>query len=172
MDNFIPVEQLWSFCTTNIKLLTSQHLLLGETTKDGLNISIYVTEENDFPFFTVEVNGEESYVARTSSRTEAEDAYKVLLNLFVEEEEPEEELDSEEERRADEILCAVEDMLCVMLEVHHSEAGLQEDDLDAVAYAVEDFLYQEYGFSIWHPRKIDGEIVSFPFDDDPCEEGK
>lgn len=164
IPSIVPVYDIWDFFIEHFDELGKKFLLVASFPEDGLNI--YITEENGLPYFSVDLDGKTEHEVSTTSRAGAENTYRNLLNLFLEESDPEEVdevLSNEQLDRVEEILCAVEDLLTVLLECHPDEVGIEDGDLDDIASSIEELLFDEYKCSIRHPTEVDGEVVEYPF---------
>ena len=52
-----------------------------------------------------------------------------------------------------------------MLDEDPAKAGVSPQYIDEIASIVEEYLYENLGFSIRHPTEIDGVMVQYPFGD-------
>lgn len=168
----VPPNEVWDYFQEHKKELQENYLLVASD--DDREVEIYLTEENGMPYFRVEVSGQCESEADSVSKVNAEGNYRELLSLFIEDEYSAELFSNDEIDRLDEIQCATEDFLMVLLGCSPEEACLEEDEIDEVINRIEEFLYEEYGIPIWHPTIIDDEmtgevnVVQYPFGEDEC----
>ena len=125
--NEITVDELWEYFAEHRASLLSNYHRIASNVEDG--IEIYLTEEHGFPFFVVECDGERVFETQTISALDAETTYEDLLTKYILPEVPTESADEyqieddqdcpdQDEDRVDEIECAAEDFLLVLLEQH------------------------------------------------------
>ncbi len=144
----ITVDKLWEYFTENKSSLANSYHLVASDKLQG--VEIYLAEEKGFPFFSVEVDGEEVCASGTESRMEAETVYKNLLAVYISAEW--DDIGGDGACRDMEISNAVEDLLRVLLEADPREdAGLTDEDMRDVALLVENYLFEQIGISVYHP---------------------
>lgn len=163
MARNITVDELWEYFSANRSALANEYQMIASDEENG--VEIYLTEEKGFPYFSVEVAGEEVHTAETCSFLDAERTYDDLLTLYVYPEEDYETQENDDDDRVNEITGAVEDLLSVLLEADPYEAGLTPQEVDEIASVVEQYLFDECGFSVRHPTEVDGAVVQYPFGD-------
>lgn len=159
MAVIVSVEEIRGFFNMNKSSLRDEYRLVAEEEEDG--IEVYITSENDLPYFTVELEGVVEYEADVSSEAEIETVYSQLLNLFICGYGSEPELDSECASRVVEIYDATVKYLSILLEVDPGEY-FDDDCIEEIASAFEEYLYDAYGLSARHPIVDGGKIILYP----------
>lgn len=159
----IPPEGLWDYFSAHRTDLANNYHMIASDEESG--VEIYLTEENGFPCFTVEVDGCTEFEEQTSSKVDAEKTYDNLLDLFVADSELCDENEDTDSVRIHEILTAARDFLEVLIEKDPSNAGIEPWDIDEIVSVVEERLFYDMGISVRHPANIDGKIVQYPFGD-------
>lgn len=160
--NEIAIDELCEYFIRNRADLENNYHRLASNEADG--IEVYLTEECGFPYFAVEKNGVKIFMTGTSSATEAVEAYASILSDYIFPDDGSDEL-YEDEVRIEDINCAIEDFLLVLLGGRHPEDyDISAQDMDDIVSIVEQYLYDHFGISVYHPVEIDGVVVRFPFD--------
>lgn len=169
MEGNIASGKLWNYFVKNKEALEKEYHRIA-VNGDG-DVEIYLAREKGFPYFSVEVDGEQVYTAETVSSLDAETTYEELLSLYITPDEGEveddfqyDDLDEDEERVTD-ITCAMEDLLQVLLDADPYKVGMSPQQVDELVSIVEQHLYDDYGFSVRHPTFVDGITVQYPFGD-------
>jgi len=179
--NEITVDELWEYFAEHRASLLSNYHRIASNVEDG--IEIYLTEEHGFPFFVVECDGERVFETQTISALDAETTYEDLLTKYILPEVPTESADEyqieddqdctdQDEDRVDEIECAAEDFLLVLLEQHPEDCGLDSTDIDEIVSMVEQHLFDRFGISVYHPVDVDGCTIRYPFGDPDEDDGQ
>jgi len=153
----VSVDEIKSFFNTNKISLRDEYRLVAEEEEDG--IDVYITSENERPYFTVELEGTVEYEAAASSESEIEAVYAQLLNLFISEEAT--ELDDDDLERLADIHNATIDYLSTLVEGDPGEF-FDDDCIEEIASAFEEYLYDAYGLSIRHPIVDGGKVIQYP----------
>lgn len=169
MKENITVDELWEYFLEHKKALANEYQLIASDEDEG--VEIYIAEDRGFPCFSVEVDGKEVYNVKTYSYLDAEKTYDDLLSTYIYPDDDEEDYVSDDEERVNEIIGSVEDMLTVMLDQDPAKAGISSQHIEEIASIVEEYLYENFGFSIRHPIEVDGVMVQYPFGD-PDEEAE
>lgn len=130
---------------------------------EDLGIEIYLTEEKGFPCFSVESDGEEVYHVETYSYIDAERTYDQLLTTYIYPDADYDNIVDDDDERVREITGAVEDLVSTLIETDPSKAGIAPQELDEIASLVEEYLFNECGFSVRHPTNVDGAVIQYPF---------
>lgn len=171
----ITVAELWDYFLEHRDELENEYQMIASNEEQG--VEIYMTEEHGFPFFSVDIDGIEVQRSETCSCLDAENTYDQLLVLYIFDEneaegsnpnsyaEDEDEGYLDDKDRVEEIVCAIEDLLYVLLEEDPIEAGISTNDIDEIASIVEQYLYDNHGISVRHPTNVDGKMVQYPFCD-------
>lgn len=159
MAVIVSVEEIRGFFNMNKSSLRDEYRLVAEEEEDG--IEVYITSENELPYFTVELEGVVEYEAEASSEAEIETVYSQLLNLFIcgYESDPEKEADCA--ARVAEIYDATIEYLSILLEGNPRDY-LEDDCVEEIASVFEEFLYDSYGLSVRHPIVDGGKIIQYP----------
>lgn len=165
----VQPSEVWEFFQQNRKELSEKYLLVASS--DDGQVEIYITEENGMPFFTVDVNGECESEADCVSKVNAENNYRELIGLFLEDEAGSEIFQPDDLDRLDEINCAADDFIRVLIECSPEYACLEERDLDDIVSIVEQHLYDVYGISVRHPTIVenengDAQVIQYPYGED------
>lgn len=163
MAAIVSVDEIRKFYNENRFALQSEYRLVADEAEVGAEV--YITEEEGLPYFTVEVDGVVEYEAKASSEAEIERVYSQLLNLYICEAESDEILDAEDLDRLGEIHSATIDYLSVLLECEPDEC-FDDDCIEEVASAFEEYLYYTYGFSIRHPIVDGNKVVQYPYSEE------
>lgn len=163
MKENITVDELWECFSEHRKALANEYQVIASDEDQG--VEIYVAEDGGFPCFSVEVDGEEVHNVKTYSYLDAEKTYDNLLSTYIYPDDDEEDYVSGDEERVNEIIGSVEDMLTVMLDEDPAKAGISPQEIDEIASIVEEYLFENFGFSIRHPTNVDGVMVQYPFGD-------
>lgn len=161
MAAIISVEEIRKFYNENRLSLQKEYRLVANQEEAG--IEIYLTEENGFPYFTVEMEGGVEYEASASSELEIEKVYAQLLNLYICEDE--EDFGVDDLERIDEINTATYDYLSTLLECD-PENCLDESCIEEIASLVEEILYNVYGLSVRHPTEDGERIIQYPYSEE------
>ncbi len=161
----IPVDGLWDYFLTHRSELKNSYHLIADNKEAG--VEIYLTEEDGFPYFSVEVDGSTEYETGTVSALDASKEYDDLLTMFIY---SEDENDDEDSCRVQDIIAATEDLLAILIEEHPYDAGLLPEDVQKIAEMVEQYLFDNMGISVRHPTEVDGVIVQYPFGDSDGED--
>lgn len=177
--NEVKAEDLWDyFVQHRVELANSYHMIASSEDEE---FEIYLTEEEGFPAFSIEYDGEEVYFVETCSALDAQTTYEDLLHQYIykgvidsgESDDYEEDEVTEMANRCDEINCAVYDLLYVLLEGKPESFSITDDEIEEIASVVEQHLFDEYEISVRHPTEVDGVIVEYPFgepEEDTSEE--
>lgn len=178
--NEITVDELWEYFVKQRADLANNYHMIASNDVDG--IEIYLTEECGFPYFVVESDGEKVFGTGTVSAFDAVKTYDDLLTKYILPEVPtegddylpEDGLDEpdEDEVRVEEIECAAEDFLLVLLEQHPEDCGVNFEDIDEIVSMVEQHLFDRFGISVYHPVEVDGCTVRYPFGDPGKDDGQ
>ena len=163
MAKNVTSDELWDYFSENREALAKEYQMIASDEEQG--VEIYLAEDRGFPCFSVEVDGEEVYTIETYSCLDAEKTYDQLLDMYVY---PDvsgyEDIESANDR-AQEVTCAVEDMLWILLEEDPLSAGISLQDIDEIAFLIEQYLFDQYGLSVRHPTEVDGAVIQYPFGD-------
>lgn len=178
--NEITVDELWEYFAEQRANLAENYHRIATNEVDG--VELYLTEERGFPYFVVEVDGKKVFETGTISALDAERTYDELLSKYILPDTPvdddeyavEDGMDDpdEDDVRVDDIECATEDFLRVLLEQHPEDCGLDDQDIDEIVSLVEQHLFDNFGISIYHPVVIDGVTVRYPFGDPDEDDGQ
>lgn len=163
MAAIVPVGEIRKFFNENRSALMEEYRLVAE--EKGIGVEVYITDEGGFPYFVVEVDGANEYEAKASSETEIERVYSQLLNLYVCETEEDGLLDDEDINRIAEIHSATEEYLSILLEFEPSEY-FDDDCIEEIASAFEEYLYDTYGLSIRHPIVDGDKVIQYPYSEE------
>lgn len=168
--NEIAVDKLCEYFIEHRADLENNYHRIASNDADG--IEVYLTEECGFPYFTVEKNGVKIYMTGTSSALEAMETYASILSDYILPDDGSDEL-HEDEVRLEDIECAIEDFLIVLLGGRHPEDyDIGAQDMDEIVSIVEQHLFDNFGISVYHPTEIDGVVVRFPFDGPDEDDGQ
>lgn len=160
MAAIIAVDEIRKFYNENKTALMDEYRLVAD--EEDAGVEVYITQEDGVPYFVVEVDGNNEYEAKASSESEIETVYAQLLNLYVTEDNADEVFDEDDIDRIQEIHDATIEYLSVLLECEPDEC-FDDDCIEEIASAFEEFLYDAYGFSIRHPT-VDGDtVIQYPF---------
>lgn len=159
----ITVDELWDYFCDNRRELANEYQMIAGDEDQG--VEIYIAEERGFPRFSVEVDGEEVYNVQTCSYLHAERTYDELLTTYIYPDADYEYAEDGDSDRVLEITSAVEDLLSVLIEEDPLEAGITPGEIEEIASLVEEYLYDQCGFSVRHPTEADGVIIQYPFGD-------
>lgn len=165
MSILVSPEDIWGFFWEHKEELSSKYLAVAEDEDAG--IVIYMTEEGGLPYFQVEVDGSSEYEVETTSGDDAEESYKNIIKLYIDQ--SDEGFDDDDLDRLDDIHNAVEDMLNVMLEGNIEEFDIDENALEEIASIVEQYLADMYGVYVRHPIEVEDKIIQYPFDPEELE---
>ncbi len=173
--NEITVDELWEYFSEHRASLANNYHRIANNEADG--IEIYLTEERGFPYFVVESDGEKVFETGTVSALDAEKTYNDLLYQYILPEMPDEgdeylDEPDDDDIRVEEIKCAAEDFLLVLLEQHPEDCGLNSSDIDEIVSLVEQHLFDTFGISVYHPVEVDGVTVRYPFGDPGEDDGQ
>lgn len=165
MKENITVDELWEYFSEHRKELANEYQVIASDTEQG--VEIYIAEEGGFPCFSVEVDGKEVFREKTCSYLDAENTYDRLLTIYLY---PDDEYDEyepdDDDERVREITGAVEDLVTVLVGEHPEDAGISQQEIDEIASVVEQYLYDNLGFSVRHPTVLeDGSVIQYPFGD-------
>lgn len=160
MSAVIPVGEIRKFYNENRIALESEYSLVAEEKDAG--VEIYITDESGLPYFVVEVDGKSEYEAKANTEAEIEKVYAMLLNLYVSEVDGEECFSEEDIDRIDEIRSATIDYLSVLLGFEPEEF-FDDDCIEEIASAFEEYLFDAYGFSVYHPIVDGNTVIQYPF---------
>lgn len=163
MAAIVSVGEIRKFYNENRFALQSEYRLVADEAEVGAEV--YITEEESLPYFTVEVDGVVEYEAKASSEAEIEKVYSQLLNLYICETDSDEVLDAEDLDRLGEIHSATIDYLSVLLECEPGEC-FDDDCIEEIASAFEEYLYDAYGFSIRHPIVDGDKVIQYPYSEE------
>lgn len=159
----VPAGELWDYFSSHRTDLANNYHMIASDEENG--VEIYLTEDNGFPCFTVEVDGCTDFESQTSSEVDAENTYGNLLDLFIAGPESYDEDEEKDDIRIHEIFTAARDFLEILLEEDPSDAGVEPWDIDELVSAVEERLFYDMGISVRHPAQVNGKIVQYPFGD-------
>lgn len=163
MAAIVSVGEIRKFYNENRFALQSEYRLVADEAEVGAEV--YITEEEGLPYFTVEVDGIVEYESKASSEAEIEKVYSQLLNLYICETDSDEVLDAEDLDRLGEIHSATIDYLSVLLECEPDEC-FDDDCIEEIASAFEEYLYDAYGFSIRHPIVDGDKVIQYPYSEE------
>lgn len=161
MAQNITADNILDYFFENIEALSKQYRMVASNEEQG--VEVYMAEENGFPCFSVEVDGEEVYAVETCSYSEAEVTYEELYAMYVYPEMDYESTESDDDDRRNEIDGAVEDLLAVLIDGDPYKEGLSQCDIDIIASLVEQYLFDQYGISVRHPTEVGGVVIQYPF---------
>lgn len=149
MDD-VTVCELWEYFLKHKEKLENEFHLIASNEADG--VEVYLTSEHGLPAFSVEVDGEEVYSIESHSKLDAEKIFDSILAQYIYPEVPEtnsivysdyddpdgfdDEFDPDEE-----ILCAVDDLLRVILRADPKTEGVTRTDMQEIALLVEEYLF-------------------------------
>ncbi len=157
MAVIVSVDEIKSYFNTNKINLRDEYRLVAEEEEDG--IEVYITSEDDLPYFTVELDGTVEYEVKASSEAEIKTIYSQLLNLFIFGYET--GLEEDDLERLTEIRNATIDYLSVLVE-GDPEDYFDDNCIEEIASAFEEYLYDAYGLSTRHPIVDGGKIIQYP----------
>lgn len=165
MEILVHPEDLLSFYTANEASMESYCFPLAFSRED--ETIIYLTssdEEVGRPFcFSVELDLRLELETCVTPEM-AEDTYRELLAMYGERERETTGYSDNELLRLDDIRCAAEDFLQVLIRDNEIMNELTDNDIDDIVSYVEEKLYADYDISVYHPTEVDGEIILYPFD--------
>ena len=161
MALLVPTSEIRKFFVENKDRLSDEFMLVGTNESDGAEI--YLTEENGLPNFSVEYDSETEYSETADSLDEIEAVYEEFVSSYI----CKEVMDDEDTERVNNIFQYTTDYLSAMMECDPDDFFDNIDvAVEEIALAFENFLYNEYGFSVRHPYDAGNGIVEYP-----CEEG-
>ena len=175
MQNVIvKCDQLWKFFIERFDELDGVYLRIATWEEAG--IDIYLTRENDLPYFCVDVDNSTEYEVETYGEEDAVDNYRQILSLYFdgvtgetedsdEDEVPDYDDDSFDDDidRLDEIICAADDLVRVLIGTDPVHAGFSTDDFQSIAMMVAEHIFNEYGISVYFPTQKNGVFTKYPF---------
>ena len=177
----VAPRDILGFWLENVEELRENYLLLASN--DDAGTAIYLTEENEKPILSVDMDGEE-IVASHTDPMELVDEYSHFIRLYISERSQnlgdeesddlkedldigpdiEEDFTDEQLLRIADIQCAMEDFLNVLMDMSLKDADLSEDDVNELVFLVEKALAEDYGISCRHPYiEEDGTVNEWPF---------
>lgn len=163
MAALIPVGEIRKFFGENKSGLQDEYRLVAE--EKSIGVEIYITEDEGLPYFLVEVDGKVKCEAKASFDSQIEEIYSLLLEHYLCEEESDEVLSSKDLDRLEEIRFATIDYLSILLECNPEEC-FDDDCIEEIASAFEEYLYDAYGFSVRHPIADGNKIIQFPYSEE------
>lgn len=163
MAAIIPVGEIRKFFYENRFYLKDEYSLVA--TEEDAGVEVYITEENGVPYFLVEVDGKVEYEAYAPSETEIEKVYSNIISLYVDEFGEDEVLSDEDMERLSEIHSATKEYLGILLECETSDC-FEDDCIEEIASAFEEYLFDAYGFSIHHPIVDGDEVIQYPYSEE------
>lgn len=169
MSQNVLAEDIVNYFLDHVEDLSKEYQMVASNEEQG--VEIYIAEENDFPCFSVDVDGKEVCAIKTCSLIEAEVTYEELYAMYVCPDDEFSDEDKDCDNRRNEIDSAIEDLLTVLIQEDPYEAGLKPIDIDNIASIVEQYLFDECNISVQHPMRVDGAIVQYPFGDPEDEDG-
>lgn len=163
MATVISVGEIRKFYNENRSALAEEYRMVAEEPDAG--VEVYITDDGGVPYFVVEVDGTNEYEAKASSETEIEKVYSQLLNLYICETDENEVLDADDIERMQEIRNATIEYLSILLECEPEEC-FDDDCIEEITSAFEEYLYDAYGFSIRHPIVDGNKVIQYPYSEE------
>lgn len=178
MSVFVSTEDIWSFYKEKEEALTRTGLVIADDAENG--IEIFITEQYGLPLFVVEVDDRAVYQVGTVDQYNTRVEYEKLLRLFIETEVDDDAFNEDfysydDLDRLDEVNFATRDLVETFLEGSIEEFGLEEIDLDNIAFEIARVLYDEYGCSVRLPQIVENDdgtesVIQFPFGENEEED--
>lgn len=151
---YVPVIDAWDFYWDNQKRMN----LYVEIAKDD-DTTIYMTDCDGHPQITVEFRDKEIYVEQIHSSlemiTRLQRIYEdFIIDSEVEIEESEEDAETQAMVRDDELICATDDFLNVLLSPEEYDELLEDMGADTHRMVLEsicDVMYEHFGINVYWP---------------------
>ena len=136
----ISPDHIWEFYIENRTSISESYVEIAAD--DELGLSICITEEGYVPTLLVEFDGEVDMEISCMSKSELEDQYIQLLEMFSGDDEEEEEPDPDKEYpdsfdAAEALLCAIQDECNVDLHINEELVwGFLQTAVSALSMAI------------------------------------
>ncbi len=160
---YVAPEDIMDFFDSSRSRLSKELVLVAEDTETCHQV--YVTNENDRVSFEVWCGKD---LIESSNTTPVIEEYTDLLEsyIFTDHVQYESDTDLEQEEvltREDDLICAVDDFLAVLLDDPYRSrldySSIIEDVLNDICWTISD----NYDIEIYRPRLEEGELVEFPY---------
>lgn len=173
------IEDVYGFfCEHKDKLANS---LMRVAAFPECGVEIYITAENGYPSFQVDVDGKTEYEETASSQKEAEVIYRKLVGLVVDEP-PENTMETPDDnafdpaylseadvQRHEELNGATRELLEIFIGVSAEDAGFDTNEISGLAANIAYMLSDTYGLSVKYPIVDMGDdgavfVMQYPFE--------